>query len=600
MRVDVAEWVKLPRNQVHDVLVPYLRHLVDTHRQTRLTWLEIFLGMYLDMEGVSILPSRGVNDSTPFNGSPGVPLNVVQPCVETAESRITQARPRAFFKGVDADPKLRRRARNQQKFIDGTFDRMHAYDNGGQILKDAAIFGTAAGKIVLINGKPQIERLLAAELLVDESLGAGMKPREMGEVREVSRAALMRAYPKYKNEIMRLPGIDSAMPAAYYDLVQVFEWTRLPEEGAPGRRVIVIPGATLADEKHERDYFDIFVLRWANHPTSFFGIGIPQMLMAIQTSINKQVRCVEQNLHLHANPRMLLPEQGNIVPAHMRSVPGTVLRVTKGLEPQLLTTAIMPVEVYNWIENMSRKANDRVGLSSATVGAKKEPGIDSGKGLEQLSELQSDRLAAPSMRYERMYLDMTERTFDRIEEAFDRDPNFSTVAKDRRNSKKMFWRDVRMSRDTFDIELQASNFIGRTPAAAFTDIERCLKLGIITDPADAAEMMQFPDIQRLLGDRTAAREVLEEQIDELFEHGESAYVSPNPYGGVEGLQLGLRVYYVAYNRAQLESVPEESLSLLQRYMDESMRLIKSLEPPPPPPPAPASPAPGAPPSPPMQ
>lgn len=586
---NVAEWTTLPRYAVHDVLMPYLRHLVDNDRASRLTWNEIFLGMFLDMEGVSILPSRGANQSTPFAGSPGVPLNVVQPAVETAESRISQARPRPFFKGVGADPRLRRKAKNLQKFVDGTFDKVKAYPVGAQLLKDAAIFGTAAYKSILVNGKPQLERLLAAEVLVDDSLGMGTRPFEQGEVREVSRAALAAAFPKKATEIAALSGVDSAAPTAFYDLVNVYEWTRLPNGKQKGRKVIVIQGATLSDDEYAKDYFDIGILRWSNHPTSFFGVGIPQMLMAIQTSINKQVRAVEQNLFLHNNPRMLLPEQGNIVPAQLRSVPGTVLRVQKGLEPTLWVTQIMPPEVYAWIENMARKANDRIGISAATMGAKKEPGIDSGKGLEELSELQSDRLASVSMRYEEMYLDMATRLIDTIEQAFEQDPDFSIVAKDRSKAEKMFWKDIRMPRDTYEVELLAANFISRTPGAAFTDIERLLKMGIIDDPADAAEMLDFPDIKRALGDKTAAKEVLEQQIEDIYEHGQDAYVSPNPYGGASGLQLGLKVYYDAYCRAQLDDVPQDRVDLIQQYMDECLALLKSLEPPPAPPAPPMAP-----------
>jgi hypothetical protein len=578
---DTGDWFDCPKHQVHAVLVPYLQHLADTQRETRLLWDEIFLGMFLDAENVSILPSRGLADQLPSQATSGVPLNVVQPAVMTLESRIAVARPRPFYLGVDADPDLARMAKKMQRWTDGAYDEVQAYAMGQELILSAAIFGTVGCKAIVRNGRPAVEKVMRAEILVDESLGQGMNPRERGEVREVSKGALLKQFPKHKAAIQALGVLTTSWgnQTSYTDLVRVFEWTRLPENGKPGRRVIVIPGATLVDVEHTRPYFDVFVLRFANHPTSFFGIGIPDILKSIQASINRKVRSVEANLRLHSNPIMLLPEQGNIVPAQIRSVPGTILRVRKGLEPQLQTHVIMPPEVYRWIWDLVQQAARRVGISEMSQGAVKPAGIDSGKGIESLSELQADRLSTVSQRYEQaIAIDMSTRILDACEDAFKVDPDFSVVAKDRGRAEKLFWRDVRSVRESLSVQVMASNFIGRTPAAAFTDIERALKLGIIEDPADAAELMQFPDIQRLLGDRSAAKEQLEKQVEAILEQGEDGYVDPNPYGGVAGLQLGLRVYNAAYNRAQLDSVPEDRLGLLQKYMDETLDLIKSLQP----------------------
>ncbi len=51
-------WTEAEPFEAHLQLVPYLEALKQEYRDARLIWFETFVGMYSDMQDVSLLPSR--------------------------------------------------------------------------------------------------------------------------------------------------------------------------------------------------------------------------------------------------------------------------------------------------------------------------------------------------------------------------------------------------------------------------------------------------------------------------------------------------------------------------------------------------------------
>jgi len=593
---EAPHWVTSPKGDAHVLLVPYLEALKQEYRNTRLIWYETFVGMYSDMQDISLIPSRAVGPMSPVMNKYAVPINVICPLVDTAEARITSARPRPFFKTVGGSWSKQRQAKRLQKFADGIFDETKAYRIGQQALKDAALLGTGCVKVFRRGGKIRAERVLISDILVDEALGFDRNPHELGEVKEVSRAKLLAEFGDTEEKvaaIKALHSMGSRLNGLYQDMVEVYECWSLPQGEQKGRHVIVVgggdaPGATLLDEEWKRDYFPIIFLRWRNGPAGFHGLGLAHQVMATQVEITANVRNISKNLHLHTNPRVLNPVGGNLNPNHITNAWGTVLTYTPPFKPELWSPQVVPPEVYQWFIMMYEKCFEMTGLSTQAAFAQKPSGVTAAKAFRNLSEIQDARLAPVSQRYEDFYLDFVTACVDEAEELYESGEDLEVVAGSSRQAERLKWKDVRMPKDDYTIQLFAANFLSRTPSGLFDDIEDLLNLQLI-DQDTARKLMDFPDLQQVFDEANAARDNFESQIEKLLDDAE--VFPPQPF---DDLQLGIKIYRNAYNRARLDDVPEDRQELMRTWIEQAMAMVQASQPPPMPqgaPPQQAAPAP---------
>lgn len=579
----MEHWSKAARGSEHITLQPYLDELKSRYRESRLAWLEVFLGAYTDCQDVAVLPSRATVGSSPLLTQQGVPINICMPVVDTAEAKIAgSTRPRPYFKGVGADSSKKRKCKKLQKFIDGEFDRTGAYRIGSQMVKDSGIFGTTGAEPYIRNGRICLDRVLASEILVDENLAFDAAPRQMTRVREVSRGVLL-SNPKYKSkrkEIEALTTVGTSY-SQWSDLVEVNDTCSLPSgekdsDGKllPGRRVITIAGATLSTEDWVYEYFPWVIFRWSEMPTGFFGQGLIHQVLGIQLEITRWFKNISKSLHLLANPRVLLANGGNVDPNHITNAWGTILKYQPPFKPEVWTSSVMPPEVYQWFENMYQKAFERVGLSTQTAFARKEAGVDSGKHARELSDIQADRLAPVSVRYQNVFLDLARRYIDLAEKLFEADDEFSTVVHGSRTAERLRYADVRLDPDDYTIQMFATAFLARTPGAAFDDVKDLMQSELI-DADEARALMDFPDLQRVFDLRNSARDHYEQCIESILD--KDHLVLPEPYDGLDNLKLGKLIIQDAYNRARVEAVEESKLKLFRQWLDACVGLIEAAE-----------------------
>jgi hypothetical protein len=87
-------------------------------------------------------------------------LNVIQSCVDTLVSRITQSRPRPMFLTDDGDYKQRKLSKQLNDFIQGEFYQTKAYELGEHCFKDGLVLGDGVLKVFEKDDKVTVERRL--------------------------------------------------------------------------------------------------------------------------------------------------------------------------------------------------------------------------------------------------------------------------------------------------------------------------------------------------------------------------------------------------------------------------------------------------------
>jgi hypothetical protein len=95
--------------------------------------------------------------------------------------------------------------------------------------------------------------------------------------------------------------------------------------------------------------------------------------------------------------------------------------------------------------------------------------------------------------------------------------------------------------------------------------------GIISDPVDSLELLGWPDTDKYVKGRTAARRVIERNIEAMLN---GRYVSPEE---TDDHALAARLVTEAYHRARLDGVGAKEQSLLLTYLAQTKRMMEGAK-----------------------
>lgn len=526
-----------------------------------------------DCDSVGLYPSR-VQSTPPISiRGAHLTLNVAKALVDTAQAKITQARPRPHFSTWKGDIEKQFKAENLQLFADGIFDQTRAYELGTQVFKDACALGTGCIKIVVKNGKPALERVLIANILVDDALCADQAPQELFERREMARSALVAKFPKLEKQIQALTAVDVISGTTHVpDNCVVFEAWKLPiDDDNPGRHVIICQNCTLLDEEYTEADFPFAFIRWSTPSTGFYGTGLPQAIVGLQVRINRLLKVIAKNTDLFANLKLLLHNQSQVPSDHITSGFGDIVKWSGQVPPTYLQPQTSVAgDVYQHLEYLYQKCFQLTGLSTQTAFAQKPGGVTAAEALRALADIQSDRLAPVSIAYQDFYLDITRKLIACVRQLAENDDlEVSTV--NRSYLQKIKWSEVSLDEDDYKIKLLGANFLGRTPAAQIQTITEYANAGVINDE-QKSRLFEHPDMQEMLAQDNSMSSLFLKQIEQIVKHG--IYLGPEPF---DDLALGISLYQKALMRARLDNLPEEKIQLIRDWLETAQSLLEAKE-----------------------
>src|SRR5690348_5120557 len=130
-----------------------------------------------ELDGIGVAPIGSV---TIGGGGPiTITENVIGSVVDTAVALIASNRPKPVFIPDGGDWELRQRAKDQNKFLVGLYDKIKTYPKAQKAFRDACIFGTGPVKVLGKDGLPSLERVIPDDLIVDEQEARDCEPRQM-------------------------------------------------------------------------------------------------------------------------------------------------------------------------------------------------------------------------------------------------------------------------------------------------------------------------------------------------------------------------------------------------------------------------------------
>lgn len=504
-------------------------------------------------------------------------LNVVQSCVDTLVSRITQSKPRPMFLTDGGDYKQRTLAKQYNNFIQGEFYQSQAYEKGGINLRDSAILGTGVTKICeSLEHKATLERRLQTEILFDPNDAMFGNPRQLYEVALVDRYLWAEMFPGHKKDIMNAEqafpdqGADSSKSIA--DQIMVVEAFRLPSNSKSndGHHMICTTNGILLDEKWDKPKFPYIFNNYSDRLSGIWGQGLSEQLFGTQNEISKLLKTISESINLVGVPRVFVEEGSKVVGAHINNMIGAIVKY-RGTKPQYEVAPCMPQEVYAQLQRLVEYAYQQAGISALAASSQKPAGLNSGEAIRNYDDLQSDRFATTSKKYERIYEQYAEQLFDKAQEIAERDGKYSTIYPNKNGTKVIDLPKIKKEQDPFIIQCFDISSLPKDPSGRLQKITEMIQAGMI-DIREGRRLLDFPDLEQVEKLANASEERILQILDKICEDGE--FTPPDSFMDLQLADKLAVQYYNLYVAAKLE---DDKREMLEAFVDQVRLMLQEAQ-----------------------
>jgi len=564
-------WWELEEGKAYRSLVPLVETIQNKQFYRRTANLR-HARLYSNLEILGMqagMFSRTVNEAF-INQR--VTLNVIKAMCDSATAKIAQNRVRVMYLTDGGDWTMQKRAKLRTKYMNGQFHRMQLHTEMQRGFLDGAVFGTGAVKFYKEGKDVKCERAVIDELIVDDADGIYGHPASLYQVRFVSRDVLAESFPEHRNAIMQATsGLSGDIRTqTLTEMVRVIEAWHLGAKGKPGKHLISIENADLVNEEYKRDYFPFVFIRWGYKLTGFYGLGIAENSIGIQLEINKLLRTTQIAMHLMAVPRVFVDANSMVNTQHISNEISSVVKF-QGNPPIFNTAPSMHPEVYQHIENLYKKAFEQEGISMLMATSQKPSGLNSSIALRTYNDLGTERFALAAQRYEHAYLEAAKIISDMNEELEKEYGSLGIQLEAGRYAQTIKWKDVSLKENEYILRPYPTSLLPTDPSGKLQTVQELTQSGFF-DQETALRLLDFPDVEAAFSVKTAPIDVIYMIIEKMIDEGE--YIGPEPYMNL-AQSKGIMQYN--YLKAKLQSVPEERLELMRRFMDDCETLLQAAQ-----------------------
>lgn len=501
-------------------------------------------------------------------------INITKSAIDAAVSQIT-SRPRPMFLPVKGNYALRQRAERLGKFITGVLYEMQSYIVGLQVFRDACIFGSGFMKVYSEDGKISGERVFPDEIVVDDTEAREGAPRQLFQVKHMTRSVLLEdpAFSKYEVEILDAPYTprDDVDEEGIADLVTIIEAWHLPSyPGADdGRHIITLKNQVLLDEPWTRATFPFTKFDWSTPPLGYIGTGAAEELSPIQIEINYIAQKIQKLMNLATS--MVWKEKGSYT--QKLDNKDWAEREYTGKPPIFQTTAAVSAEFFHHLDRLEKKAYELVGISQLSAQSQKPAGLDSGEALRVYNDIGTRRFKYTALRWEQFFLDLTEQILECAREIEDSGgEDLKVLAQGDKEIEEIKFSECSIEKDKYRLRVWPTSIMPDSPAGQVELVTKLAQSLPDLQPYLAKLLTGIPDLRGVVAETTASLDLAESLVSGILEHG----IYTDPYPEMD-LDLGRTIGTRSLMRARVEGVDEDKIELLERFLAEIDRMQEAAQ-----------------------
>lgn len=582
----MAEWWKAEDDRQLAAELCGTAAYLKTNQTYRMRQLAVDVRLYC---GLSVYSYAGSNvskmDRTRTLPDDRPTFNLVQSCTDTLTSRLSQNEPQPKFLTDGADYKQRHLAQELNKFILGEFYQVKAYQKACKMLRDGIVMGTGCLKVYEgDNGKVSVDRVLITDLFVDDNDSLNGDPQQLLQLKLVDRDKLMANNPKAKGLIAETPqsypdnAPDTGRTTA--DQILVVEGWKLPSGTdpdapgyVPGRHVIATMNGKILDEEWTKSKFPFVFFNYSDAFLGFWAQGLATQLFGTQLSLNRILYTITRAITLVGVPRVFIDQSSKVVKAHNNNEIG-VLITYSGTKPSYEVAPCNAPELYRERDKLIEYGFRQCGVSDMQATGEKPKGLSSGEAIRSFDDVNSDRFAELSKKYDNVFVELAYQITDVAMDIAKRDGKYQTVYPNKDGTKEIDLPKMSFLKDPFIIQCFTESALPRTPAGRIATVTEQVQAGMLTIK-EGRRLMRFPDLEQNEKLDNASEERIFQILDAIVESGK--YTPPDPFIDLE-LATTLTVQYInLYLAAKLE---EEKADLLRTFFKQVQAMKQAAIPPP--------------------
>lgn len=550
--------------------------------------------------------------------------NLMQGAVDSTHAGIVAARPRPKIVTIGQDDAAQRRAELRQRWIDGEYERVQAYEKLSEMAMDGLLYGTGVLKVGHEDGRPVVDRVFPGDLWVDPQEERAKRIRTLYQIHTMDRDVAMLTFPDHARDIDNAPPAPQRFRDVFPDLdttshykprnqVALFEAWRLPTAAKPrrvvtdrgevmlgaGRHVIVCGSTVVVDEEWDCPTFPFVFYRWAPDPERFWGQGMVERGIGMQADLNELCDVIQRAYSVMV-PQFWIDDQAQaqtlndivgrvnrITPSTGRGIGDSVLVLSPDVAPGLLARE----------QEIARRFHHVLGVDVLQSMAQKPAGLNSGTALQNYKDSVAGRFLPQGRRYDQCTVVLANLLFyfaDKL--SGDGHDQTIRVYGKQIGLEIVRYEDIKPQGDeVFETRVQPASALPKDAAGRMQFLYDLQALGLPLDPGWIAQTMEIPDVESLIEEINAGRTLVGQAIAQCYQLEEEQpqanafWPLMNPDGS-DGMALTMLTRKIQL--AMVKGTDPEALERLMRLHGHARGILdekRAQQAPPPPPMGPGAP-----------
>lgn len=552
---------------------------LEEHQSARQEQLRVSTRLYGNVS-VSNLAGAALTRATSSNANPmnqRIAFNLCQSVIDTLVSKIAKNKVTPTFVTSGGVWKMQRKAEKLSKFVDGVFYENKAHRLQVMQFLDAAIWGDGFIHVYpdMQTKKVCAERTLPHEFLVDILESSVTDPSQLHRVKYTQRDTVKDYWPDSADEVEHVNPADSQELgglASAVDLLKVTESWHLPSgpEAGDGLHVIACGDVILMKEEWEKDYFPFVKFKYSRRPIGWYGQGACERLSPLQLAVNREMILVDRSSWMMGSFKILLENGSKVVSQHLNNDVGTIIHYT-GTPPQYITPPSVDANKQAYIDGLIAKGYQQEGVSQLSAASLKPMGVNSGKGLRTLDNIEDDRFLFTQQDLEENGLELARQMIEAAKDIYKTKKTYKTTFVGTRFIETIDWKDINLTADEYVMKAFPVSALSQDPAERFDQIQEFMQAGMLS-PRAGRKLMSMPDVEMSDALANAAEDLLCKIFEEMLdsEGEDDDYHPPEPY---YDLQLAKQMCLEYINYAELHNAPEANIQMLRDFNTQLDEMI---------------------------
>jgi hypothetical protein len=544
-----------------------------------------FAALYDDSElGAMLQGSHAIGEFTPQT----LATNIVKPQVNTYVAKITKNRPMPMGLTTGGNYGEQRRAKALSKFGEGQLDAVKFWDTRMLRHRDAAVWGSGLALNYRIGREMRHDRIFRMDVSVDPREALYGCPRTIYLTRPIDRLVMLEQYPEHEQAILDAASHDpdsDTWTLSYEEtsdqvLVRDAWHLRSSCSATDGYWARTISNATLEMRGYDRDYFPISKLDFDAPMFGWWGEGMVKDLVGLQYEVNAIGLKLQERHYLmgtyvtrEANSSFDVEQLDN----------GTLTElVYTGQKPDFLSPPATGPDLLSYFQmlrsDMAAQITRQGSLS--TRGEIPQGLLGSGKAQRTYKSIEDEGFIPQGRRDEQDVIDTMWQQFDLAEEIYEeskgkegKEAEPYTVKVDMREHGRSTVEDldfskVRLDRDKFKLRVFSTSFLASTPEDRYAQVQEMKADGFLSED-EALSLMDFPDVERVLSLRTAARRNIERIMEKMLDPQNDGYEILKAYPPIPQMNPDLCVVLglQSFLTAKLDGAPQKNLEAALEWVE---------------------------------